>query len=129
MRRGERIGLHAKFPPRINSAVIWLLFPCYSADIPLFVPLFNSAKPRGQFVEIPESANVFETILARDGRISPFSPITGESGFPTDPESVHGPPRAGCRERGMLEKHAYTRGRMRRASGAVDLIQLYSGVA
>jgi hypothetical protein len=29
----------------------------------------------------------------------------------------------------MLVKHAYTRGRMRRASGAVDLIQVYSGVA
>jgi hypothetical protein len=59
-----------------------------------------------------------------------FLAVTGESGFPADPESVRGEPaRAGCRERGMLEKHAYARGRHAPGMSGGGLIQLFSGVA
>ena len=43
--------------------LIPLLFRCYSAVVFRCYSAANSAKPRGQFVEIPESPNIFETIF------------------------------------------------------------------
>src|SRR5271155_3189335 len=104
MRRGERIGFRAKF----GSGIIPLLFPCYSpansAAIPLLIPLLFPLSTYAISPQMPESANVFEAIVAKNGRIGIFFPVS--RGI-SDPESVNGePPRSGYPERGMLEKYA-----------------------
>jgi hypothetical protein len=87
--------------------LIPLLFGCYSAVNSAVIPLLFRCRRRQFILQIPETANVFETIFAKDGCIGFFLPSTVKFGFPADPESVRGePPRAGGRERGMLEKHA-----------------------
>ena len=86
---------------RFNSPVIRLLFRCYSA-----VGVGNSSR------KSMKQRMFSRRFSQKTARSNFFSLSTGESGSPADPESVRGePPRAGCRERGMLEKHAYARGR------------------
>ena len=135
---GERIGVGAKFgcanqfPCYLD--LIPLLFGCYSAvNSAVNSAVIPSSIPLNLIVNASKYLNqrTFSRRFSQETAASDFfSPITGESGFPAAPESVHGePPRASCRERSMLEKYATPAADMRRAWAAADLIQLFSGPA
>src|SRR5271156_6307034 len=62
----ESIPLHLDLIP--------LLFPCYSAVIPLLVPLLFRCRRRQFIPQIHETANVFETIAAKKTAASDFLP-------------------------------------------------------
>src|SRR5271168_3049890 len=109
MRRGERIGFRAKFAARINSPVIRLLFRrkfrCYSAAIPLLIPLLI---PRSRVGNSPKYLNQ-RTFSRRFWQETAawhfFSPITGESGFPADPDLCTASRREPAVGRGACSKN------------------------
>jgi hypothetical protein len=99
-----------------------LLFGCYSAVIPLLVPLLFRCYfhcQRMQFIpQIHETANVFETIVVKNRSIGFFPPDNRGIRICSRPESVHGePPRAGRRERACSKNTHMPAAAMRRRGG------------
>jgi hypothetical protein len=106
--RADRISREIRLRESIPLLrdLIPLLFGCYSAVNSAVIPLLFRCRRRQFIPQIPETANVFETIFAKDGCIGFFLPINSGIWISCRPGIC---PRRAAESRlsgGMLEKHA-----------------------